>query len=138
MLTGKAAQRYLDLNDALFKFAELFKYDEGDDRSIVIIGGSYLDIVLEHVLLAFFPEDDKEVELLILYDQPLGTFGNKVRMAYCLGLIEKVVKDDLKLVAKIRNKFAHQLNVSFDDQNIKSWCNELKWYKVSMMRECPS
>jgi hypothetical protein len=50
LLPGKAAQRYFDLNNALFKFSELFTYNEGDDRAIVIIGGSYLDIVLEHVL----------------------------------------------------------------------------------------
>jgi len=137
ILTGNAAQRYLDLNEALLKFSELFIYNVGDDRAIVIIGGSYLDIVLEHVLLAFFPEDDNEVTRLIQYNQPLGTFGNKVRMAYCLGLIEKVVKEDLKLVGKIRNQFAHDLYASFDDKVIKSWCNELKWHKISMMTNPP-
>lgn len=137
ILTGKAAQRYLDLNNALFKFSELFKYSEGDDRAIVIIGGSYLDIVLEHVLLAFFPEDDSEVDRLIQHDQPLGTFGNKVRMAYCLGLIEKIVKDDLKLVGKIRNRFAHDLYATFEDKAIKSWCSELKWHRISMMTNPP-
>ncbi len=136
-LNGKAAERYVELNDALAKFHDLFKYSGGDDRAIVIIGGSFLDIILDHILLAFFPEDDSEVERLIQYDQPLGTFGGKVRMAYCLGLIEKIVKDDLKLIGKIRNKFAHDLYVSFDDKIIMSWCHELKWYKISMMAEPP-
>lgn len=137
ILTGKAAERYLELNDALFKFHDLFAYNTGDDRAIVIIGGSFVDIILDHILLAFLPEEDKEVERLLQYDQPLGSFGNKVRVAYSLGLIEKVVKDDLKLVGKIRNRFAHDLYASFDDENIKSWCRDLKWHKISMMMDPP-
>jgi DNA-binding MltR family transcriptional regulator len=137
LLTGKAADRYFELNNALLKFHNLFIYNEGDDRAIVIIGGSFLDIVLDHILMAFFPEDENEVERLMQFDQPIGTYGNKVRMAYCLGLIEKIVKDDLKLIGKIRNRFAHDLYASFEDQNIKSWCNELKWHKISIMMVPP-
>lgn len=137
ILTGKAQDRYFELRDALYKFHTLFEYNNGDDRAIVIIGGSFLDIILDHILLAFFPEDEQEIERLTNFDQPLGTYANKVRMAYCLGLIEKIVKDDLKLIGKIRNRFAHDLYASFDDQNIQSWCKELKWHKISMMMEPP-
>lgn len=137
ILKGKVLERHFDLLDALRKFHDLFIYNEGDDRAIVIIGGSFLDIVLNHILLAFFPEGDTEVNRMMQFDQPLGSFGNKVRLAYCLGLIEKVVKDDLKLIGKIRNRFAHDLYASFEDKNIKSWCQELKWHKISMMMEPP-
>jgi hypothetical protein len=58
-------------------------------------------------------------------------------MAYCLGLIDTVVKNDLKLIGKIRNQFAHDLYASFENKNIKSWCQELKWHKISMMMEAP-
>lgn len=137
LIKGKALKRYFELHDALAKFHDLFIYNEGDDRAIVIIGGSFLDIIMEHLLLAFLPEDDTEVERLVQFDQPIGTYGNKVRMAYCLGLIEKIIKDDLKLIGKIRNRFAHDLYASFKDQDIKSWCLELKWHKISMMVEPP-
>jgi hypothetical protein len=63
IVQGKALERHFYLLDALLKFHNLFIYNDGDDRAIVIIGGSFLDIVLEHILLAFFPEDDKEVEI---------------------------------------------------------------------------
>ncbi len=138
MITGKAVDRYFELNDALAKFHELFIYNDGDDRAIVIVGESFLDIILEHVLLAFLPEDDTEVKRLTDFDQPLGTYGNKLRFAYCLGLIEKIVKDDIKLIGKIRNRFAHDLYASFEDSNIKSWCAELKWHRISMMRDAPA
>jgi len=138
ILKDKAAERYFDINDALLKFFELFKYNDGDDRATVIIGGSFLDMLLDHILLAFFPENENEVEQLLRFDQPLGTFANKVRMAYCLGLIEKVVKDDLKIIGKIRNRFAHDLYASFDDQSIKNWCNSLRWHEISLMMSPPS
>lgn len=137
ILTGEAFERYFDLNKALSEFYNLFKYDVGDDRAIVIVGASFLDFLLKHILLAFFPEKNDEVATLMQSDQPLGTYGNKVRMTYCLGLIEKVVKDDLKLIGKIRNRFAHDLYASFDDQNIKSWCVGLRWHRISLADDPP-
>lgn len=138
IIKGATVERHFDLHDALVKFHNLFIYNEGDDRAIVIIGGSFLDMILEHILVAFFPEDDSEVDILFKLAQPLGTYGNKVRMAYSLGLIEKTIKDDLKLIGKIRNRFAHDLYASFDDQQIQSWCKELRWHKISMMVEPPA
>lgn len=44
----------------------------------------------------------------------------------CLGLIYKPVRDDLNLVRKIRNEFAHNLYASFEDEKIESWCSGLK------------
>ena len=55
-------------------------------------------------------------------------------MVYCLGLVDKLIMNDLKLVGKIRNKFAHDLNASFNDAKISQWCKELKWHKLSYMK----
>ncbi len=132
LLTGKPLERYFDLNKALFEFSNLFPYEGKDERSIVILGGTFLEMILEHILLAFLPEDEKEVSKLMEFNQPLGNFSNKIAMVYCLGLIEKVVKEDLNLIRKIRNKFAHDLYVTFDDKQIQSWCEALKWHKISL------
>jgi len=65
------------------------------------VGGvTYLEMQLEHVQLNFLVDDSKEVEELLKYDQPLGTFGGRIRVAYCLGLISKVIRDDLRRVGK--------------------------------------
>ena len=130
LLTGKAVERYFDLNKALFEFSNLFPYEGKDERSIAILGGTFLEMILEHILLAFLPEDEKEVNKLMEFNQPLGNFSNKITMAYCLGLIEKVVKEDLNLIRKTRNKFAHDLYTTFDDEQVKSWCEALKWHKI--------
>lgn len=137
VLAGKALERYFDLNKTLFEFNELFPYQGENDRAIAIVGGTFLETILEHNLFAFLPENEKEVEKLMDYNQPLGNFSNKITMTYCLGLIDKIIKDDLTLVRKIRNKFAHDLSASFENEQLKSWCNELKWHKISMMRNPP-
>lgn len=129
LITVKAMERYCYRLDALEEFSNLFTYNIGDDRAIVIIGSSFLETILEHILIEFFPEGEKEVEVLLSYDKPLGTYSNKVRMIYCLGLIERKVMQDLKLIGKIRNRFAHDLTVSFDDRDITDWCKQLKWHR---------
>jgi DNA-binding MltR family transcriptional regulator len=74
---------------------------------------------------------------LLRYDGPMGTYSGRTRAAYCLGLLRKAVRDDLKLVGKIRNKFAHDLTVSFAEDPIRSWCNSLRWHRETYMEPPP-
>ena len=138
ILSGKAVERHFDFNKALFDFSELFKYDKGDDRTIVIVGGTFLEIALEHILYSFLPEENKEVERLMEYNQPLGNFSNKITMCYCLGLIDEIIKHDLNLIRKIRNEFAHDLYASFENEKIANWCRSLKWHKIMIFRPTPA
>jgi hypothetical protein len=138
IITGKAVERHFDLNKVLMDFHDLFNNKHGDDRTIAIIGGTFLEMILEHVLFSFLPEDNKEVERMMDFNQPLGNFSNKITMAYCLGLIERVVKEDLNLIRKIRNEFAHDLYASFENEKIRSWCKELKWHKIALTPNPPS
>jgi DNA-binding MltR family transcriptional regulator len=136
-IEGKSLERYFNANDALIEFQKLFAYDEPNDRSIAIVGGAFLDTLLENILLEFFPED-KEVDELLGTSKVIGTFVSRIRLVYCLGLIEKSIKEDLKLIGKIRNKFAHQLSASFEDPEIEKWVKLLKWHKIMLMdREPP-
>jgi DNA-binding MltR family transcriptional regulator len=137
VITGKALERYFDLHAALIEFSRLFDYEEENDRAIAIVGGTFLETLLEHVLVAFVVDDQKEVAKLLEYNQPLGTYSGRTTMAYCLGLINKPVLDDLRLVGKIRNQFAHNLYASFNDEKIAAWCRELKWHKISLMSQPP-
>jgi DNA-binding MltR family transcriptional regulator len=60
-------------------------------------------------------------------EAPLSNFSARIKTAYCLGLITKKEYDDLNLIRKIRNKFAHRLHgYSFDHKEIIDWCNSLK------------
>ncbi|MBU2996643.1 hypothetical protein KO500_09360 [Cellulophaga baltica] len=136
-LKGKEVERYFDFNQALIEFSDLFNQTETNERSIAILGGTFLEMTLEHVLYSFLPEYDKQVEKLFEFNSPLGNFSNKIQMAFCLGLIEKIVMQDLNLIRKIRNKFAHQMFVDFQDSQIESWCKGLEWHKISFMDYVP-
>ncbi len=132
IITGAALKRYFDLQEALIEFARLFR-DESNDRALAIVGATFLDTQLEHLVRSFLVDDQKEVDRLLSYDQPLGSFGNRIRMAYCLGLISRMIMDDLRLVAKIRNRFAHDLVCSFDSDPVRSWTIDLKWHRVAYL-----
>jgi hypothetical protein len=132
IIEGKDLERHFALEDALFEFARLFK-DETNDRAMVIVGTSFLETQLEHILINFLVDDEKEINQLLRSDQPMGTYGGKTRMAYCLGLIGPVIRNDLRLIGKIRNKFAHDLNSSFFNSDISSWASSLEWHRISYM-----
>lgn len=128
-LSDKDAKRYFELHDMSFEFARLFDYTESSDRAVAIVGPAFLDFLLTEILINFFVDDDKETLKLLQPDGALGTFGSKVSACYCLGLIGKIVRSDLRIVAKIRNRFAHDLRADFSDPKITGLCKALVWHK---------
>lgn len=136
-IKDKEVEPYFDFNDALAAFHNLFNYESKDDRTIAILGGTFLEMVLEHILLAYLPSNEKEVNKLFEFNNPLGNFSNKIAMIYCLGF-DTILKSDLTFIRKIRNEFAYDLYASFENEKISNWCNELRWHKESLMSEAPS
>ena len=134
----KPTERYFEFQNALFEFHKLFNVEQTDERAISIIGGTFIEMALEHLLKAFLPENEKDVDKLFEFNQPLGNFSNKINMAFCLGLIDRVVKKDLDMVRKVRNKFAHDLYTSFNDSQIKSWCNKIRFHEITLMTKPPT
>jgi DNA-binding MltR family transcriptional regulator len=97
------------------------------DRVMGIVGAAYLDSLLDSLLRAVLIDSHEDVENLLRPDAPLGSNGARYQLAYCLGLIRKDQRDDLKIVAKIRNLFAHDFKVnSFDVSPIREHCGNLK------------
>jgi hypothetical protein len=135
-ICGRALDKYMELNGSLVEFAALFE-GEKNDRAAAIVAATYLDTQLEHVLWNYLADDEKEVRSLLGTERPLGSFGAKITMVYCLGLVGKMIRDDLRLVQKIRNRFAHALSVSFSDEPVRTWCLSLKWHEEAMMCKPP-
>lgn len=133
VIQGKDLERHFALQDAMLEFARLFR-DESNDRAMVIVGAAFLDTQLEHIITTFLVDDEKEVNNLLRPEQALGTYGGKTRLAYCLGLIGANVRNDLKLIGKIRNKFAHDLYASFDNPEISSWVSSLCYHRIEYMK----
>jgi DNA-binding MltR family transcriptional regulator len=102
-----------------------------NDRTIVIVGAALLDTHLEQLIASFLIDEKNQVAELLNPERPLGSFGARIRTAYCLGLISKGEYHDLRIIQKVRNDFAHKLDISFSDNSIKDRCNTLKLAKTS-------
>ena len=131
-LSEKEAEQYFHLREMLFEFGRLSDYGETNDRAVAIVGPAFLATRLTEMLINFLVDDEKEVRRLMQPEAPLGTFGAKVSACYCLGLISETIKSDLRIIAKIRNRFAHDLRADFSDEQIKSWCRSLRWHRESL------
>ncbi len=129
--------RHFDFETASFAFNEFFNKESTEDHSIALLASSFLEMALEHMLRGFLPEKDKEVEKLFSINGPLSTFSGKISMSYSVGLIEKTIMDDLHLVRKIRNAFAHQLYANFERDDIVKLCQSLKWHKLVFVANPP-
>ena len=100
--------------------------NEGD-RAVAILGAGLLDMWLARLLTAYFVDDPKQVALLLDVDQPLGSFGARIRLAYCVGLLDTRIHALLSTIRGIRNDFAHQLHgLTFNSPAIAEQCAELK------------
>jgi hypothetical protein len=66
--------------------------------------------------------------------QPSGALGNyavKIRLAYMLGWFGKDFFDDLILIGKIRNRFAHSIEAKdFSDQQISTWLRSMTAFRI--------
>lgn len=129
VLSSEEAERYFQRREMLFEFSKLFDYGEASDRAVAIVGPAFLDKLLSEALVEFMVDNRGEVSRLLKPDGPLGTYGSRVSACYCLGLIGKIVTADLRLIGKIRNRFAHDLRADFTDPSISNWCRALRFHK---------
>jgi DNA-binding MltR family transcriptional regulator len=103
------------------------EFHDSPDRVIAVIGAAYLDSMLDRLLTAAFIQCTEDVERMLRPDGPLGSNGSRYQLCYCLGLITREQRDDLKIVAKIRNAFAHNFRpATFETDPIRGYCASLK------------
>ena len=96
------------------------------DRAAAIVAAAFIDERLRQYLSRFLIDKPKEVEELFGFDRPLGSFGSRIRVAYCLGLLDDNEYHDLKIIQDVRNAFAHELHgLTFADPWVAQRCREL-------------
>jgi hypothetical protein len=117
----------LPTKDAMLKI--LHDLGEDTDHAIAITGASYLDRSLEILLSArFAPLTSREHKRLFNSSERgiIGTFSNKVRVAYAIELIAHATYKDLLTINDIRNVFAHTLHsISFKNSLVEQDCANL-------------
>lgn len=87
-------------------------------RGAVLVACAFLDDQLRSVIDAFLVDGSDRALLLDGFNAPIGTFSARIKTAHGLGLIHDLERDDLEMLRKIRNEFAHGHKATFDDQKI--------------------
>jgi DNA-binding MltR family transcriptional regulator len=96
------------------------------DRGCALIAAAFLDDALSELLKKNLIKDKKILDRLFESNQAFGGFSSKIDVTYALGLIGKNVCQNLQLIRKIRNDFAHIADpIGFEHPPIKSRCSEL-------------
>jgi mannitol operon repressor len=95
------------------------------DRGRVLISCSYIDELMRRILLAFFIDRESSLRLIDGFNAPLGTFSTRTAAAHALGLISPTEFKESDTLRRIRNRFAHDVHASFDQQEIRDLCKNL-------------
>lgn len=96
------------------------------DRAASIVAAAILDDTLRTLLEAALISERPSGLDPFAPGQELGSFMNRVKMAFLLGLIDDSERKRLTLVAKIRNEFAHLAHdLTFGSSRIADRCREL-------------
>jgi hypothetical protein len=95
------------------------------DRGSVLISTAMLDDLLQRTIQEFLIEHPNTAKLTEGFNAPLGSFSARTLAAYAMGLISVREYEELSALRKIRNRFAHDIHISFDDQQIKDLCRNL-------------
>jgi DNA-binding MltR family transcriptional regulator len=122
---------------------------QNSDTICVILGASFIDRCLADAIVVYMPTKDKDFiknELLDSGNGVLDTYASRNKIAYALKIIDKQYYEDISLIGKIRNRFAHHhIELSFNDTEVISFCNRLTlWekrfppYQVSEFKLSPS
>jgi hypothetical protein len=96
------------------------------ERAAVVLGAARLDVSLERLLKKLMRPHPRGSDNLFDPDRPVGSFSAKIALAYRLGVIDRNFEHALQMIRKIRNAFAHSINVaSLGDPPHNGQLNEL-------------
>ncbi|MGV3697416.1 hypothetical protein [Flavobacterium sp.] len=99
--------------------------DERNDRALIILCSSLVDDLLYLILSKHFLDPLKGDENLLKGDNPLTTFSSRIKMIYRLGIIDESLLSILDKLRDIRNKCAHNIDVSVNKPPLKDKLSHL-------------
>ena len=111
------------------RYKDLYGFDKEfnaeSDRGKVILGAARLDDLLRELIAGHLVQDKEMINNL--FDGQLQSLGNKISIAYGMGLITSNERHNLRQIQNIRNAFAHNLHdISFDNEWVSSLCEKIK------------
>jgi hypothetical protein len=125
-----SAMRYAE-EAATMQGGEVAPYYEGlfaeSERSIGILAFTFIESQIRDMFVQQLrPAVDKDTKKIIGHTGILDTVGKQINMLGALGWIRPETAADLRLLAKIRNRFAHTHRaLKFDDHKIQGLFSSL-------------
>ena len=120
-LSDEEAEERLNFIESVFRGADMMS-----DRSIVITCAAGLEACTIKILSAHINNECRPKDLFSGPTAPFGTFSARITISLALGLISKSEADALNLVRSVRNKFAHEIDASFENEKIVKLCGKSK------------
>ena len=108
------------------KYHETIKaFHSESDRAAAVLAGSFLEHFLAKYLRSFMVADKAVLQLFDGFG-PFAQFTQRFEAAYAFGWLSASQRNDIKIIIKIRNRFAHHpLETSFDKSPVSGWCADL-------------
>jgi DNA-binding MltR family transcriptional regulator len=104
---------------------------ESDRATAILLGAELEDILLQVLTKYFLPAQPKKSTRLLEPDAPIGSFAARIELVYRLGLIIPVAHNELHLIRKIRNEFAHKkAGLTFKSESVSQLISKLVFPKV--------
>jgi hypothetical protein len=95
-------------------------------RAAAVVGGAFVEEHLTHVLQSRVVWNKKIIEKRFAAGRAFGDFGAKIDLGYLIGVYSNQAYKELTTIRRIRNDFAHQLEVnSFDRDDMRDRCQNL-------------
>lgn len=102
-------------------------FNKESERGAALSSTAYVDHLLERTLTAFLISNDSGFALTTGFNAPLGTFSARIAACHAMGLISEDEFKECNLLRRIRNKFAHEIRMSFKDQELVGLCSSLQF-----------
>jgi hypothetical protein len=99
----------------------LYEDPAAHPRVIAIVAASYLELYLEKLIIARMPGLDAELrKRLFDVNGSVSSLGAKIDMARALDLIRPYERINMIQIARVRNRFAHDLEIAtFDHVKVR-------------------
>jgi hypothetical protein len=95
------------------------------ERGAALIATAFIDDLLGQTIGAFLIANESRKVLTKGFNAPFGSFSLRIAGCHALGLISDQEFEECDNLRKVRNKFAHAVKMSFNDQSVAAICANL-------------
>ena len=114
--------------------AFLNNFNQESDRGAALSAAAVLEDRLEEIIKAFLIDGKSSLKLLDGFNAPIVNFSSKILLAHALGLLQDDEFQQIELLRRIRNQFAHTWEyLNFESNSIKSFSVHDKFHRTLIL-----